>query len=133
MLAAAARARVGNPGGGGLRIGEEALVAQTVLVGEGRERLAQLHERPQQQPFGLLAIVVEGGLFVGEPCEPRADRLEIVRRGELRDAARGAVGPGVTVECGRDHEPFQRGGVQPSIEIILSIKNPAKGKPYKLA
>jgi len=111
MLAAAARTGVSDPGGGRLRIGDEALVAQAVLVGEGRERLAQLHERPEQQPFGFLAVAVEGRRLVGKAREPRADRLEIVRGGDLRDAAGGAVGPGVAVECSRDHEPFQRGRV----------------------
>src|SRR6516162_7990554 len=87
MLAPAA----GHPDRGRLGIREELLVAQAVLVGERRQRPAQFHERPEQQLLGLLAVVPEGGLFVGKAREPRADRLQIVRRGDLRLAVRRAV------------------------------------------
>ncbi|EEF21871.1 conserved hypothetical protein [Ricinus communis] len=112
MLAAAARAGVGDPRGGGLRIGEEALVAQAVLVRERGERFAQVHQRPQQQPFGLFPVAVEGRVLVGETSEPCADRIQIVRGGDLRHTASGAVGARAAVERGRNHEPFERGGVR---------------------
>lgn len=78
MLAVAAGAVIRDPGRSRLRIGEEALVTQAVLVRERGERLAQLHQRPEQQPFGFLAVAVEGRRFVRNVREPCADRVQII-------------------------------------------------------
>ena len=88
---------------------------QAVLVRERRQRLARFHPRPGQQPPGLLAVIPEGRWCVGKAREPRADRLAVVGRGDLRVAVRRAVGAGVAVErrgTSNEGERPGRGGVQ---------------------
>ncbi|MGF6606234.1 hypothetical protein OKW45_001134 [Paraburkholderia sp. WSM4175] len=50
------------------------------------ERFRHLRDRPQQQPFGFLAVVVERRLRLDETGKPRADCVEIGRRGDLHVA-----------------------------------------------
>ena len=79
MLASA----VSGPPRGGLGIGEKVLVDEQVLVRERGERFAHLQDRPQQQPFGFLAVVVKRGFRIGKAGEPRAKRVEVLIGGNL--------------------------------------------------
>jgi hypothetical protein len=100
----------GDPEGLRLWIGEEVLVGQQVFVGERGERFAQLDDRPEQQPFGFLAIVLEGGFRVGESGEPGAERFEVVRCRNQRLATGGPVSAVSHVERGRDDQRVKRPG-----------------------
>ncbi|SAL07885.1 hypothetical protein AWB81_08379 [Caballeronia arationis] len=102
----------GDPGRGGLRIGQELLVAQTIFVGERRERLVERHKRPEQQALGFLAITLEGGLGVVKAREPRANRIEIMVGRDLRTTVRRAIRPDTTVERRRNHEGFEGRGLE---------------------
>jgi hypothetical protein len=101
----------GDPGRGGLRIGQELLVAQTIFVGERRERFAERHERPKQQPFSLFAITLEGGLGVVEAREPRANRIEIIGGSDLCPTVCRAIRSDTAVERRGNHEGFEWRGL----------------------
>ena len=98
---------VSGPPRGGLGIGEKVLVDEQVLVRERGERFAHLQDRPQQQPFGFLAVVVKGGFRLGEAGEPRAQRVEIGVGGDLHASA-GAVRAATAIEVGRQVKRIER-------------------------
>ncbi len=120
MLASA----TGSPARAGLRISEEVLIGQQVLMGQRRERLAHLEHGPQQQPFGFLAVVVEGRFRIDEAGEPRADRVEIIAGGNLGDAAPRAIVALAAVQFWRDGQGFdglrgeQQGGHWGALKLI---------------
>jgi hypothetical protein len=100
----------GDPDGWRVWIGKEVLVDQQVFVGERGERFAQLDDRPEQQPFGFLAIVLEGRFRIGESGEPCSKRFEVVRCRNLRLATGGPVGAVSPVERGREDQRVKRRG-----------------------
>ena len=104
MLAASAC----DPRGGWLRVGEKLLIAQAVLMRERGERFAEHHDRPEQEPLGFLAVVVEGGFRVDKARQPRPDRIEIVVRGDLCATRDGAIRTRAAVQLGRNDERLQR-------------------------
>ena len=73
-----------------LRIGQEALVQQQILVCQGRERLAELDPSPQQQALGFAPAVGQGVGVVGEAGEPSQQRVAVGVGGDLPMAA-GAI------------------------------------------
>lgn len=68
------------------------LVLQAVFMGQGGQWLAQLDCRPQEQPFGFLAVVIESGVGIEITRQPCFDRIDIGRGSNLRTVARSTVG-----------------------------------------
>ncbi|MCY1528127.1 hypothetical protein D9M68_632220 [compost metagenome] len=93
-----------------LRIGQEARVGQQVLVRERGQRLAQLQDRPQDQPLDLAPVGLEGRRAVGIAREPGGDGGQVVGRGDPRGRGGGAVAAGRAGQRRREPQALERGG-----------------------
>ncbi|SAL51666.1 hypothetical protein AWB72_05483 [Caballeronia concitans] len=98
----------GYPRGGGLRVGEELLVAKAVFMGQRGKGPFHRDDGPKQQSLDFLAIGLEGGFRIGEARQPGANGIQIVIRRDLRTARRGSVRSSSAVETCRDSERFER-------------------------
>ncbi|KWR88374.1 hypothetical protein RM96_20045 [Cupriavidus sp. IDO] len=83
-----------HPARGRLRIGEEALVGEHVLMGQRGQGLAQLEHGPQDQPLDLAAIGGQRRRAVGIACQPHRHGGQIIARGDSGADRRRAVGAG---------------------------------------
>ncbi|MCY1543281.1 hypothetical protein D9M68_790920 [compost metagenome] len=96
-----------NPARGWLRIGQEALVGQQVLVRERGQWLAQLQHGPQDQSLHLAAVGLERRRAVGIAREPGGDGGEVVGCSNAGGRGRRTVAAVAPGQCRRQAQLLQ--------------------------
>jgi hypothetical protein len=69
------------------------LIGEKVLVGERGHRFTELAGRPKEEPFDLLAVVLECRLGIGVPSEKYLQSVNVVVRGYLALSSRRSIRP----------------------------------------